>query len=67
MAICPYCEEELHIQDLFLPPKKPNKPSEAIISGEMITIKMSSNSYGIVLMYNCPHCNKVLGFSHSQP
>jgi hypothetical protein len=61
MAICPYCEAEIHIEDFFEQKIKKTKKGEikkkiGLFKGEALMMMR-------IKMWACPSCDKILGFS----
>ena len=66
MGICPYCEEEIDIEDFYyemeevIHGKKKDKVKKVeMFSGQVYELRHNHS----LRMYNCPKCKKILGFS----
>lgn len=54
---CPYCEEELHLTDFYV--LELDKKGHKRIRGFL------GEYTGVIKMFHCPFCGKILGFSNT--
>ena len=53
MAACPHCKNPVHLD-----PKRKSAPASRTIKKESVGVVKKE------VMYSCPHCDAVLGFSY---
>ena len=59
--VCPFCEKTVNVEDIVTHLIKGSKNTG---KGSVVDRFLSTQTKFITVVYSCPHCSKILGFSN---